>query len=78
MIRVHDIHLPLDHKPEAIADAVARVLGLRPSALQHPRDRIRDSLGFVVQRQMDVVNTDHGSSPFEHRLCSLHAGHVAR
>ena len=35
MIRVHDIHLPLDHKPEAIADAVARVLGLRPSALQH-------------------------------------------
>jgi uncharacterized FAD-dependent dehydrogenase len=35
VIRVHDIHLPLDHKPEAVADAVARVLGLRPSALQH-------------------------------------------
>ena len=35
MIRVHDIHLPLDHKPEALADAVARVLGVRPSALQH-------------------------------------------
>jgi uncharacterized FAD-dependent dehydrogenase len=35
VIRVHDVHLPLDHKPEAVADAVARVLGLRPSALQH-------------------------------------------
>jgi uncharacterized protein len=35
VIRVHDIHLPLDHQPDAVADAVARVLGLRPSALQH-------------------------------------------
>jgi uncharacterized protein len=35
VIRVHDIHLPLDHRPEALADAVARALGLRPSALQH-------------------------------------------
>jgi hypothetical protein len=35
VIRVHGIHLPLDHHPDAVADAVARVLGLRPSALQH-------------------------------------------
>jgi uncharacterized protein len=35
VIRIHDIHLPIDHRPEAVADAVARVLGLRPSALRH-------------------------------------------
>jgi uncharacterized FAD-dependent dehydrogenase len=35
VIRVHDIHLSLDHRPEALADAVARTLGVRPSALQH-------------------------------------------
>ncbi|HEY3384608.1 MAG TPA: hypothetical protein VGK32_22845 [Vicinamibacterales bacterium] len=35
MVRVHDIHLPLDHTPDAIAAAVAQVLGLRPSAVQH-------------------------------------------
>ena len=34
MIRLHDIHLPLDHRPEAIVDAAARALGLRPSALR--------------------------------------------
>ena len=34
MLRVHDIHLPLDHHPDDIAVAVARILGVRPGELQ--------------------------------------------
>ncbi|MBM4163529.1 MAG: FAD-binding protein [Lentisphaerae bacterium] len=41
MLRVHDIHLPLDHAPDDIAVAAARVLGVKPGALQQ----------WVVRRQ---------------------------
>ena len=34
MLRVHDIHLPLDHHPDDIAVAVARILRVRPGELQ--------------------------------------------
>ncbi|MEI6150167.1 MAG: FAD-dependent oxidoreductase, partial [bacterium] len=41
MLRVHDIHLPLDHAPDDIAVAAAKILGVRPGALHQ----------WVVRRQ---------------------------
>jgi uncharacterized FAD-dependent dehydrogenase len=67
VIRVHDIRLPLDHEPGAIGDAVARVLGIRPAALQHwevCRQAIDARKKHAIQLTYSVDVTVANEEPF--------------